>query len=172
MEPNSPHPDNWSGFVKLANEALKASQPKTYKRHISLMLEPSFDNHVLLQLQWAEEGIKWYRSVWFKHEDAPKFLNPIEQLKYIGKNIAPTMLSESGMLNAEETESLQKQLRKLCINPYIDDDGGIVLDGCVHTLTFYTDYSTSCRYVWNYLPEEYNALQPLADMLKMLCRPH
>ncbi len=168
MEPNSPHP-NWSGFVTLAREALKASQPKTYRRFISLMLEPSFDNYVLLQLQWAEEGINWFRSTWSKDDDCPKFMNPIEQLKYIGKTIAPTLNTVSGRVRAEDAGPLLDVLRNLRITPYMDHNGSIVLDGCVHTLTFGTDYSTRSTFVWNYLPEEYNELQKVADLLETLC---
>lgn len=169
MEPHAPHPDNWPGFVKLANEALNASQPKTYKRFVSLMLEPHFYDHVLLQLQWEEEGIKWFRSVWLKDKDAPKFLNPIEQLKYTGKTVAPTLETASGMVSAKDAEPLLDVLRNLRLNPYIDHEGGIVLDGCVHTLTFCTDYSTRSTFVWNYLPEEYRELQQLTYLMEALC---
>lgn len=169
MEPNTPHPDNWPGFVKLANEALKASQPKTYRRFVSLMLEPSFDNHVLLQLQWKEQGIVWYRSSWLKDEDAPKFWNPIEQLKYTGKTIQPTLSIQSGTVTPEEAEPLLNLLRNLRINPYLDHDGSVVLDGCVHTLTFYTNYSIISTFQWNYLPEEYKQLQKVVDLLETLC---
>jgi hypothetical protein len=169
MERTSPHPDNWPGFINLANEALKASQPKTYRRFVSLMLEPHFHNHILLQLQWAEEGMNWYRSTWLKHEDAPKFTNPIEQLKYIGKTIAPTLSLESGKLATEKAEPLLNLLRHLSINPYIDNNGSIVLDGCVHTLTFGTDYSVSSSFKWNYLPEEYKPFQKVVDLLEMFC---
>lgn len=172
MEPNAPHPNNWPGFVKLANEALKASQPKTYRRSVSLMLEPSFENHVLLQLQWEEESIRWYRSVWLKDEDCPKFLNPLEQLKYTGKTISPTLQVESGIVKTENAEVLMNLLRSLKINPFIDDEGRIVLDGCVHTLTFSTDYSTSSTFVWNYLPETYSELRKLTDLMEALCKEH
>jgi|GEM_PF-1312599 len=170
MQSNAPHPDNWPGFVKLANEALKASQPKTHKRFVSLMLEPHFYDHVLLQLQWEEERIKWFRSVWLKDEDAPKFLNPIEQLKYVGKTIQPTLMTESGIVNAEDAGPLLDVLRNLRLNPYLDHNGSLVLDGCVHTLTFYTNYSISSTFIWNYLPEEYEELQKVTDLLEALCK--
>lgn len=133
------------------------------------MLEPHFYNHTLLQVQWKEENISWYRSTWLKDQDAPKFLNPIEQLKYIGKTISPALHLESGTLQREEAESLLHVLRHLSINPYIDREGGIVLDGCVHTLTFSTSYSISSSFQWNYLPEEYNELKRVVEVLEELC---
>lgn len=160
----------WADFVIRANEALKASQPKTYGRSVSLMLEPHFDDHVLLQLHCEKDGLKWYRSVWLKGEDAPKFLNPIEQLKYIGKTIAPTLKTESGILTAEDAKPLLDVLQGLRLNPYLDHDGSIVLDGCVHTLTFQTNYSISSSFVWNYLPDEYGELQKVTDLMEALCQ--
>jgi len=164
-----PHPDNWPGFVILANNALKASQPHTYGRFVSLMLEPHFYNHELLQIQWENGKLKWYRSIWLKDDDAPKFLNTLEQLKYIGKTVSPTLVTESGSLRAEDTELFVNLLRNLNMNPYLDHDGGIVLDGCVHTLTFGTDYSTNSRFTWNYLPEEYIELGKVTEMMKRVC---
>lgn len=169
METTSPNPHNWSHFVVLANKALKASQPKTYGRFISLMLEPHFYNHAFLQIHWEKDGLNWYRSTWLKDDDAPKFNNPMEQLKYIGKSVSPTLEVESGTVTAQDAEALLNLLRSLSLNPFIDNDGGIVLDGCVHTLTFCTDYSTSCCYVWNYLPDEYKDLQKVVDLLEGIC---
>ncbi len=163
-------PLSWSDFRIQATNALKASQPKTYRRVVSLMLEQHFHDHVLLQLQWVEQEIRWYRSVWRKDEDSPKFNNPIEQLKYIGKTMSPTLTVESGIVKPEEAESLLNLLRNLRLNPYLDHDGSVVLDGCIHTLTFYTNYSIISTFQWNYLPEEYQELQKVTDLLEALCR--
>lgn len=165
---SSPAQHPWGAFKQKADAALRASQPAdSWKKHISLMLEPSFFNHELLRLQWDKEKIHWFRSIWLKDEDAPKFLHPIESLKYIGKTINPTIRILSGEFNASDTEPLLALIRNLSVKPYIDSDRRIVLDGCQHTLTIGTD-NISSSYHWNHLPQEFTELDRVVELLTEL----
>lgn len=168
MDHPSPAQHPWGAFKQKADAVLRASQPAdTWKKHISLMLEPSFFNHELLRLQWEKEQVRWFRSIWMKDEDAPKFLNPIESLKYTGTTIVPTIRILSGEFKASDTEPLLALIRNLSVKPYIDSDGAIMLDGCLHTLTIGTD-NISTSYHWNHLSQEFAELDRVVELLTEL----
>ena len=75
---------NWFDFIALANTLTKQGQKiDDYKSSIQILFEPSFNNHIFLQLQLDKDNLKWFRTTWQMLVDSPKFTNPIEQLKYI-----------------------------------------------------------------------------------------
>ena len=58
-------------------------------------------------------------------------------------------------------------MRSLSIPPRIDKPGSIILDGCNYTLTIGVD-ELQTTYKWHLLPNEWAALQQLANMLEDL----
>lgn len=159
----------WHHFIQKANAALQASQPKAWHRFISLMLEPHFSNHELLQVQWQNGEARWYRSTWHKDADARRFKDPVEALQYARQNAAPVIESSSGTMHADKAETLWQLMNGFSLNALVDKDHGIVLDGCLHTLHFGIGQNTVC-YEWNALPEAFKGLDLAVDLMFGICR--
>jgi hypothetical protein len=153
----------WFEFMELAQVTLVQGQPIKYKPTIQLVVEPSFDNHTFLQLQINEENVQWYRKTWRKLDDSSKFSDPIENLKYIGRTITPTIQQESGVVSRELLQPIIAFINAMTISPRLNRPG-IVIDGTYYTLTIGTA-STHSTYKWHYLPDEWSYLQKLADMV-------
>lgn len=53
----------WFDFMDLANARTEQGQQiDTYNPSIEIYFQPSFDNHILLQLQLDNDILKWYRT--------------------------------------------------------------------------------------------------------------
>jgi hypothetical protein len=158
----------WFDFMELANSILtKGQKANNYNSNIQVIYEPSFDNHVSLQLNWDDKVVKWYRTTWFKMTDTVKFNDPIESLKYIGKEIKPTLTYEKGETNIATIQNIVDFVKEISVKPNIDKWGGITLDGCYITLAIGVE-SNHVIYKWYNLPDEWKNLQTLADMIKQL----
>jgi hypothetical protein len=159
---------NWFDFIALANTLTKQGQKiDEYKSSIQILFEPSFNNHFFLQLQLDKDNLKWFRTTWQMLVDSPKFTDPIQQLKYIGQTIKPTISYESGETDLKLIEHILEFVKTISIKPQLDKLGGIVLDGCTYTLTIAVD-KTETKYKWHYLPNDWTDLQELANMLDEL----
>jgi len=158
----------WFDFMDLANATTKQGQKiDKYKPTIQLYFEPSFGNHILLQLQLDNDILKWYRTTWQKLVDAPKFNDPIEKLKFIGQTIKPTIKYESGNTELIIAGHIFEFIKTISIRPRLEKWGGIILDGCFYTLTISVE-SVETKYKWHYLPDGWTDLQKLANMLEEL----
>jgi len=158
----------WFDFTGLANCITEQGQKiDKYKPTIQIYFQPSFDNHILLQLQLDNDILKWYRTTWLKMVDAPKFNNPIQKLKYIGQTIKPTIKYESGDTELKIVAHILESIKSLSIRPRLEKWGGIILDGNTYTLTISVE-SIESKYKWHYLPDEWTDLQKSADMLEEL----
>lgn len=157
--------NQWFEFMDLAHKILlKGQSIDNYKQHIQLLFEPSFSNSFHLQLEINEKEIKWFRTSWLRLEDAPKFYNPIEKLKQIGKEIKPTILYENGTTKLNYMIPVLDFVEKISIKPRIEKYGGIILDGINFIITIGVENIQS-TYKWHYLPEEWQELEILANML-------
>lgn len=155
----------WSNFMETAQQILFRGQVQNvFEPTIQFGLEPSFENHFFLQLVIEETTVQWYRTTWLKMEDAPKFLNPMESLKYIGKIIEPTFKKESGIIEITKLESIMTFINTLHIAPQIKKTNRIVLDGVYFTLVIGVE-SMKTTFKWHYLPDEWSELEKLVDML-------
>jgi hypothetical protein len=155
----------WSNLMETAQQILFRGQVQNvYKPSIQFGLEPSFQNHFFLQLVIEETMVKWYRTTWLKHDDVPKFLDPIENLKYIGKNIKPTFIKENGVIELTKLESIITFINLLQIKPQLKKSNRIVLDGTHYTLIIGVErMKTTLK--WHYLPDEWSELEKLVNML-------
>ena len=96
----------WFEFISSAHEILLLGQEiDNYKPTIQIAIEPSFDKSIFFQLVINEEKTYWYRTIWERLIDAPKFSNTIESLGYVGQPIKPTIIYEKGII---ETNKLIK----------------------------------------------------------------
>lgn len=153
----------WFEFMEGAQVALLQGNPLKYEPTIRFVIEPSFENHIFLQLQINEKNVSWLRKTWHKRDDRPKFADPIENLKYIGRTITPTIQQESGVVDRDVLQPIITFIDAMTIKPHLDLPG-IVIDGISYTLTIGTA-NTYSTYKWHYLPREWADLQKLADML-------
>jgi len=157
----------WNAFTKKASDTLAASQPPVnHQPYIQILFEPSFDDHSLLHLSWDPTTVTWQRTTWLRSVDAAKF-DPIENLKYIGVQLHPTLSHEQGETDISKISPLLDLVRSLSIPPLIDKSGGIILDGCHYTLTIGVD-EFQTTYKWHRLPDEWTRLQQVAGMLEDL----
>ncbi len=160
--------EKWFDFMDLAKALLLKGQPiDSYQPNIQFAIERSFDNNIFLQLEIKDDKVKWYRTTWLRLIDAPKILDPIESLKYIGERIVPTVVYEFGETNKENVGGIISFCRQVSIQPVIDKWGGIVLDGVFYTLMIGVE-RTQTTYKWHHLPDGWTDLQKLADMLEEL----
>lgn len=155
----------WLDFIDNANEILKQGQNiDEFKSNIQIIFEPSFSNHIFLQLNWEHDTVKWYRTTWEKIKDIYKINDPIENLKYIGQEMRPTFIYENGEIDISLIRSIVDLLRCISIKPQIDKYGGITLDGSYYTLIFGVE-SFQAIYKWHSISEEWKELQEIADLL-------
>jgi hypothetical protein len=155
----------WFSFIDEANTLLLQDQSvNNYKPHIKILFEPAFDNHIFFQLELDSEKTKWFRSTWVKSSDISKFENPIEKLKYIGKDIQPTIKFESGEVDFDKTKAITDHVRTISINPRIDGLKRMTLDGGQYTLTLGVE-QIQTTYKWHTLPDNWKDLQKTANML-------
>ncbi|MFL5747258.1 MAG: hypothetical protein ACJ751_21465 [Niastella sp.] len=159
----SHHQQKWFGFMEGARAALLQGNSLEYKPTIQLVVEPSFDNHTFLQLQVNEESVSWHRKTWRKLDDRPKFADPIENLKYIGRTITPTIEQGRGEVSREVLLPIIAFINAMTIKPHFDQPG-IVIDGTFYALTIGTA-SAHTTYKWHYSPGEWADLQKLANMV-------
>lgn len=158
----------WFDFTDLANAMTEQGQKiDNYKPSIQIYFQPSFDNHVFLQLQLDDDNLKWYRTTWQKLVDAKYFNDPIQKLKFIGQTLKPTIKYESGETELKIAGQILEFIKSLSIRPRLEKLGGIILDGNYYTLTISVE-SVEAKYKWHYLPNEWTDLQRLADMLEEL----
>jgi len=159
---------NWFDFMELANTKVRLGQKiDKYKANIQIGFYPSFDNHIFLQLQLDKEKLNWHRTTWLKLEDAPKFNDPIQRLKYIGQQLTPSIEYQNGSTDINQAAGIIDFIKSLSIKPRLEKRGGIILDGCEYELTIGVE-NTVTTYKWHYLPKEWTDLQMLADMLDKL----
>lgn len=151
----------WPEFETLAQVMLFRGQIiDTDKQYIQLVIDPSFDNSVNLQLEIGEEAVKWYRTTWSRLIDTPKFHNPIESLKFIGQEIKPTISHEKGVIDAQKIAAVIDLAKSISIKPFLKEQRGIVLDGINYTITINVD-GLKITYKWHYLEEDWNDLEQL-----------
>jgi hypothetical protein len=160
--------DKWFGFMQSANKIVQEGQKiNDLNPNIQLVLQPSFDNHFSLQLCWEDQNILWYRTTWLKLVDAPNFSNPIESLKYIGKDRGPSIKYENGRIPLESGNNILDLAKATSIKPNLDKWGGIILDGCYYILTFAVE-SNSVTYKWSRLPDNWADLENLVNAILRL----
>jgi hypothetical protein len=160
--------DKWFEFSNYAQSILLRGQEiDSYKQTIQLAIEPSFEKSIFLQIVLNIDNCFWYRTTWERLIDAPKFSNPIESLKYIGKEIKPTIIYENGIIERENINSIVDFIESLSLKPIFDSWGGIILDGIKYTLKIGVE-NTEIIYKWHHLPEEWKELSTLTKLLEEL----
>src|SRR5258706_2033498 len=155
----------WFDFIEKANNILKQGQNiDAFASNIQIIYEPSFDDHIFLQLAWKDKIVKWYRTTWRKKDDYPKIANPIESIKYIGKDISPTLSYEKGEISISRIIDIIEFARKISVKPIIDKYGGITLDGCDYTVILGAE-NFQTVYKWHSETEQWKDLQVIANLL-------
>jgi hypothetical protein len=168
METPNYNGKKWLDFTNTARSTLFQGQSiDSHEPTIQIAIEPSFDNSTLLQLVISDDVVLWYRTTWLKSIDAPKFSDLIENLKYIGQTIKPTVRYESGSIAKEKLKDIIESIQTLSVPANLDKPSGFVLDGTWYTLTIGVE-SMQTTYKWHYLPDNWTTLQKLVQMLQDL----
>ena len=160
--------NKWFDLMNKAHEILLTGQEfDTYKPNIQIAVEHSHANCFFLQISINEENVNWYRTTWLRLTDAPKFSNPIEEIKYVGQVIEPTMKFEYGIMPKESIQEIIDFTRSLTVKPQLDKWDGIIIGGTSYTLMVGVE-STQMTFKWHHLPDGWESLQTLACMLETL----
>jgi hypothetical protein len=158
----------WEAFQDFAKEKLlQAQMIDANKPHLHFMLEPSFDKHIFLQIQFAHDKYKWMRTTWMQEVDERKFNDPIENLKHIGISIEPTLILENGEADSELIKPILNFIKTMHVQQIIETDKYVVLDGSYTTITIAVN-KCAITYKWHNLPEQWKDLQKLSDIFELL----
>ena len=133
-------------------------------KFIEFLHEPSFEPTTYFQLVWTDKYIKWLISTWDNQSDWEKFHDPIQNLKYIGKDIKATITSKTGVTERPLVQDVLDFVRNLSIKPRVDRLKFITLDGSYYSLNVGVD-DIHTTYRWHTTPEEWSDLKKLTEML-------
>lgn len=158
----------WFDFMNEArNLLLKGQLIADFHPTIQLAIEPSVDNSFFLQFVMSGDKVDWYRTTWLRLLDAPKFSNPMENLKFVGQEIKPTIKFEHGSINKSLLKDIITLVPSLNIPPVIDELEGITIDGVYYTVII--GYGTTqITYKWHQLPAKWLQLEKLIILLEEL----
>ena len=161
------HLTKWYELIsKAQNLLLKGQGIDTFEPNIQIVIEPSFENSIFLQLVITDNKVQWFRTTWVRLSDSHKF-SPIENLKYIGHKIEPTIEYENGLIKREEVDDILHFIKTISIKPKIEKWGGIVLDGIYYTIIIGVG-NTQTTYKCHYQSDDWDDLQKLVAMLQKL----
>jgi hypothetical protein len=154
----------WNRFSSAAMTLVRQGQHiNTRDPYIQVLVEPSFDDPVLVQLSWKDKNVKWFRTTWLKTAE-PYDFGVIGSLKYLDHTPTPTIKYTGGEADISRIEKLIGLIRDLSIPPQIDKLRFITLDGSDYTLTIGVA-EVKATYKWHTCPEQWQDLQTIADML-------
>jgi hypothetical protein len=159
----------WKDLCYTAKQQLQATRLPTShpgRSFITLLHEPSFDNHSFLQITWKNNSLTWHLSIWDQIADGAKF-TPINNLAYIGREIVPTIIQTSGTRDMQSIQAITSAIANLSIPPRIIPLNQFTMDGSYYTLTIAVD-DTSTTFNWHTSPEEWQGLVDMADQLLRL----
>ena len=155
--------NSWPELSWAATQALRTPDIKRrYDGFLHFVYEPSFGDAFSLTLIWENGVCRWRRLYWNSAEDSAKF-GVLEELRYLGQTLAPTLIASEGILSVDVFEALRALLgsQSLPIGPF---EGRLILDGVQYTLTI--DNGTSgVTYRWQVLPEAWAGLEKVTLML-------
>ncbi|MBN8854093.1 MAG: hypothetical protein BGO55_06855 [Sphingobacteriales bacterium 50-39] len=151
-------------FISTAMDLVRKGQHiNTRDSYIQALFEPSFNDPLLVQLNWNGKDVKWFRTTWLKTAETYDF-SVVGSLKYLHDTPKPTIKYENGEADISRIESLMQLIRNISIPPRIDKPGFFALDGSNYTLTIGVD-DIKTIYKWHTCPEEWQELQTITDML-------
>ncbi len=157
---------DWEDLCYVAKQQLQATSrvvSHSGMSFITLFHEPSFDNHSFLNITWKDALVTWHLSIWDRVADSVKF-KPIENLKYIGQEIIPTILHTKGSGHIQSVQAIISAIAHLSISPRIAPLARFTLDGSYYTLPLGVD-DLHTTYSWHTEPEEWQGLVDLVDLL-------
>jgi len=156
--------DPWNRFSAAAMALVRQGQLiNTRDSHIQALFEPSFEDPVLVQLNWKEKNVKWFRTTWLKTAE-PYDFGVVGSLKYLDQIPTPTIKYETGEADISKIEKLIQLIRGLSLPPQIDKLKFMTLDGSYYTLTIGVD-DVKTIYKWHTCPKQWQGLQVVANML-------
>ena len=125
---------NWPDFAYKAHAILRQSEPvNTFQPYVHLLCEPSLGNPFTFQLSWGDSSVRWFSNEWLKIDDGLKF-DPIENLKFIGIDLQPTIRRKEGELSTVECAGIIDIVQNLSVKPCISYLNRMMIDGSSYTL--------------------------------------
>ena len=160
-------PTTWPNLFAAAKQALRDHESMTKGNNfLSLCYEPSFGDEFSLCFSWDGGRCRWERLTWEKNTDVAKF-GVMEQLRYLGQTLAPTLRSASGDCDREDLQPIVARLESLTLPIRDSPDRSLILDGVTTTLTF-GNATWKVSYRWTMLPPTWKGLGDVQRMLLQL----
>jgi hypothetical protein len=161
--------EKWQTFSTNAKAQLKTTDALAHNESfIQYNCEPSFESYFNIIITWKENEAAWHKKTWDIWKDHEHYFERDHKPKALVIDIHPTILHESGTLQPNELEALQKMIRELQIVPVIDRLRMFTLDGALHSIAFGVDAVRS-SFSWHTLPEGWADLEMIAGYLVKLC---
>lgn len=149
-----------NSLTEIAIQELKKGQSIDPSCHfIQLNVDPTFTKKFVLQFELFNTKVNWYKTIWEMDVDRTRiYSEPIEN-----EISRPTLLFENGTYELIKFEPILKMIKSISL-PIYTDDWHTLRDGDIYTLTMGYRGSIS-NYTWHYLPEEWNELQKITDLI-------
>lgn len=163
--------EKWKLLRNQASTQLKTvEQHKFPESFLEYNCEPSFEDHFNILVIWKGSEGRWSKNVWDIMADREHYFDQDNVPRKSVVDKTPNIIHQSGKLNYNELQELQKMARSLSIVPIIEPLPMFTLDGAMHSISLGAD---DCRitFSWHTLPNEWQELQVLADYLIDLCKP-
>ena len=157
--------DRWTQFKKTARQQLSfVDKPTFLESFVEYECEPSFQPIFNLQIIWTDKSAKWRCAQWNVSVDRSKFFELDGKTKVVLSQPEPTINVNSGIARPDLLTDVIVHIRQLKISPRIDRLKMFTLDGSINTLSLGID-DLRTTYSWHTLPDEWEGLKKLVDML-------
>jgi hypothetical protein len=164
----------YSEFFSIQEQALNALRKAVDAFDLQILYFITFGFPTAYYIYRKNSEIDSYSlrvSQWNKYFDLEITQNPIERLKYIGKNLKPTIIQkEISFPDQKPIEELLLKFRVLNIPETAKSDWG--LDGATTEVAFFRhSLQTEVRYIWwGNVPKEWKSLEHLRQEAILLFR--
>lgn len=159
--------NSWPRLIDAAKQALR--QPLSLGKandFLFFIYEPTFDNEFSLWLALGKDQCHWESRTWEKDTDSSKF-GVLEQLRYLGQTLSPTVCSVSGICAREQVQPIITLLELQSPAIRFTATDSIVLDGEKTTLTI-GNGDWKVTYTWTVLPPEWSGFETAKELLIQL----
>jgi len=135
---------------------------------VCILIDESLGDCFSFSLKKNRTQYLWLRKQWDKRNDMRIASDPIEQLKYIGQKILPSISIQHGVTRLDEANKIFRYAENLDLDEKAVSNV-IVLDGVGHTVKISLSKGNA-EFKWNALPPGWEPLEELVNLMLDLNR--
>lgn len=159
-------------FEKIAGDLMEAAlrylsiDDNTEDKYdsIKLIVNDANGDAFSFVLQDFEGRFQWKRKKWNKKEDIAAITNPIERLKYFGKNIIPNIIEQEGFTTLDEPKNLFILAKTLLKLNNKEKSNQIVIDETEYLLEIKIG-EIKKDFSWVIIPDSWNNVEALSQKI-------